>query len=139
MLAVWTDPPGSNRYRHDRGRAIRYGKPPTQGDCGRQDVFVPGGSDEQCDQNQTHEHGETGRGDPRMAVIDQEIAERYAIYNGDCCEVFPKIPDASIHLSLYSPPFGGLYHYSSDERDLSNCLDYNQFFEHYDFTIRYLA
>jgi hypothetical protein len=49
-----------------------------------------------------------------------------------------KLPDASIHLSLYSPPFGGLYHYSSDERDLSNCTDYEQFFAHYDFVVREL-
>ena len=55
-----------------------------------------------------------------MAVIDQEISGRYAVYNGDCCEVMRKLPDGSIHLSVYSPPFCGLYQYSSSERDLSN-------------------
>jgi DNA modification methylase len=53
-----------------------------------------------------------------MAVITQQITERYAIYNGDCCEVMPTLPDGSIHLSVYSPPLGVLYHYSSRERDL---------------------
>ena len=71
-----------------------------------------------------------------MAVIDQVISERYAVYNADCMDVMGKIPDASIHLSIYSPPFGGLYHYSSSERDLSNCKDYNQFFQHYAFVVR---
>ena len=74
-----------------------------------------------------------------MAVIEQKITDRYAIYNGDCIEVMGKMPDASVHLSIYSPPFGGLYHYSSSERDLSNCSDYTQFFEHYAFVVRELA
>jgi DNA modification methylase len=69
-------------------------------------------------------------------VINQEIREQYAIYNGDCLEVMPQIKKESIHFSIYSPPFGGLYHYSSSERDLSNCKDYNQFFEHYDFVVK---
>lgn len=74
-----------------------------------------------------------------MAVADQKITDRYAIYNGDCCEVMATLPDASIHLSVYSPPFGGLYHYSSSEKDLSNCRDYDQFFEHYAFVVREIA
>jgi DNA modification methylase len=71
-----------------------------------------------------------------VAVIHQEIADRYAVYNGDCIEVMRSLPDESIHLSIYSPPFGGLYHYSSNDRDLSNCRDYGQFFEHYAFVVR---
>ena len=71
-----------------------------------------------------------------MAVLDQKLTDRYAIYNGDCIEVMAKLPKESIHLSIYSPPFGGLYHYSSSERDLSNCKDYKQFFDHYTFVVR---
>ena len=74
-----------------------------------------------------------------MAVIEQKITDRYAIYNSDCIEVMQSMPEESIHLSVYSPPFGGLYHYSSSERDLSNCKDYQQFFEHYAFVVRELA
>ena len=74
-----------------------------------------------------------------MAVNDQVITDKYALYNGDCVEVMASLPDESIHLSIYSPPFGGLYHYSSNERDLSNCDDYDQFFEHYTFVVRELA
>jgi DNA modification methylase len=73
-----------------------------------------------------------------MAVLDQVITDRYALYNGDCHEVMAEFPDESIGLSVYSPPFGGLYNYSSDERDLSNCNDYDEFFEHYTFTVREL-
>jgi len=74
-----------------------------------------------------------------VAVIDQKITDKYAIYNGDCIEVMKALPAESIHLSYYSPPFGGLYHYSSNEHDLSNCSDYDQFFEHYAFVVRELA
>jgi hypothetical protein len=74
-----------------------------------------------------------------MAVIDQVIADRYAIYNGDCIEVMRSLPDSSIHLSIYSPPFCGLYNYSSDPRDLSNCRDYDEFFVHYDFVVKEIA
>jgi hypothetical protein len=74
-----------------------------------------------------------------MAVNEQKITDQYAIYNGDCIEVMAAMPDASLHLSVYSPPFGGLYHYSSDDRDLSNCKDYAEFFEHYTFVVRELA
>jgi hypothetical protein len=73
-----------------------------------------------------------------MAVVTQEITDRYALYCGDAVDVMASVPDESIHLSLYSPPFAGLYQYSSDERDLSNCLDRDEFFEHYGFIVREL-
>jgi DNA modification methylase len=70
-----------------------------------------------------------------VAVIDQQVTNQYALYNGDCLEVMPTLPDGSIHLSIYSPPFAGLYHYSSSERDLSNSRDYAEFMEHYCFVV----
>lgn len=73
-----------------------------------------------------------------MAIKDQLITDRYAIYNGDCIEVLGAMPDEKIHLSIYSPPFGGLYHYSSDVRDLSNADNYEDFFEHYGYVVKEL-
>lgn len=73
-----------------------------------------------------------------MAVNGQTITDDYAIYLGDCCEVMQKVPDESIHLSVYSPPFGGLYHYSSSPRDLSNSSSYLEFFSHYEFVVKEL-
>jgi DNA modification methylase len=70
-----------------------------------------------------------------VGCIDQLITENYAIYNGDACQVLPDIPDESVGLSIYSPPFGGLYHYSSAEEDLSNASDYETFFAHYDYIV----
>lgn len=70
-----------------------------------------------------------------MAVRNQIISDAYAIYEGDCVEVMQSLPDDSVHLSVYSPPFGGLYHYSSNDRDLSNSKDYDEFFRHYAFVV----
>jgi hypothetical protein len=74
-----------------------------------------------------------------VAVIEQTITDSYALYNGDAVEVMATLPEASVGLSVYSPPFAGLYPYSSDERDLSNCDSYEAFFEHYGFVIREVA
>ena len=74
-----------------------------------------------------------------MAVHDQELTADYALYLGDACEVLETLPSQSIHLSIYSPPFAGLYHYSSSPKDLSNCRNYEEFFEHYTFVVRGLT
>jgi len=71
-----------------------------------------------------------------MAVKNQILTDEYALYNGDCLEVMPKFGDGSMHFSIYSPPFAGLYHYSSNARDLSNSRNYKEFFEHYEFVVR---
>jgi len=71
-----------------------------------------------------------------MAIKDQVITDNYAIYNADCVEMMKNIPDGKIHLSVYSPPFGGLYNYSSDDRDLSNCDSYDEFFDHYEYVVK---
>jgi DNA modification methylase len=76
-----------------------------------------------------------------VAAIDQQVTPKYALYNGDCIPVMRDLPDGSIHLSIYSPPFateggGALYHYSSSDRDLSNARTYAEFFAHYEFVVR---
>lgn len=71
-----------------------------------------------------------------MTVIRQKMGEYFAAYHGDCCEVLPELPDESVHMSIYSPPFADLYNYSSDDRDMSNCTSYAQFLEHYGFLVR---
>jgi len=74
-----------------------------------------------------------------VGILEQQITDEYAIYNGDSIEVVQKIPDESVHLSIYSPPFCGLYTYSSNERDLSNCRTYAEFFEHYRFLVEQIT
>lgn len=69
----------------------------------------------------------------------QHITDDYAIYNSDCMEVMPTIPDNSVGLSIYSPPFAGLYQYSSDHRDFSNCEDKEQFLQQYEYLVAEIA
>ena len=70
---------------------------------------------------------------------EQTHEENYSIYNSDCMEVITTMPDESIDLSVYSPPFAGLYNYSSSERDFSNCDSKEQFLEQYEYLIKEMA
>ena len=73
-----------------------------------------------------------------ISVKDQAITERYALYNGDSCEILRGIPENSVHFEIYSPPFASLYTYSNSERDLGNCRTKSEFFRHFEFIIREL-
>jgi DNA modification methylase len=74
-----------------------------------------------------------------MEVKDQLITDNYAIYNSDCMLVLPTLKSDSVDLSIYSPPFAGLYNYSSSEHDFSNCEDKEQFLQQYDYLIAEMA
>lgn len=79
-----------------------------------------------------------------MAIGSQTITDSYALYHGDACEVLQSLPTESMDMSIYSPPFatevgGCLYHYSSSERDLSNCRNYEEFFKHYEYIVEHIA
>lgn len=58
---------------------------------------------------------------------------RYAAYQGDCVDVMRQMPDASIDLAVYSPPFSNLYCYSDSQADMGNCRDDDEFLQHYTF------
>lgn len=70
-----------------------------------------------------------------MNCITQADGDAYTIYHGDCIEVMRGLPDASIDYSIFSPPFASLYTYSNSPRDLGNCADDAEFFEHFAFVI----
>jgi len=71
-----------------------------------------------------------------VKVLDQRIEADWALYHGDTMEVIKGMDDASIDLSVFSPPFASLYTYSASERDLGNSKDYEQFFDGFAFLIR---
>jgi DNA modification methylase len=54
-------------------------------------------------------------------------------------EVMPTLPSESVDLSIYSPPFAGLYQYSSSERDFSNCESKEKFLEQYEYLVSEVA
>lgn len=73
-----------------------------------------------------------------MNVLNQVIKENYSLYNGDSCEIMTTIPDNSIHYSIFSPPFADLYVYSNSERDMGNCKNKSEFYEHFRFIVKEL-
>lgn len=68
-------------------------------------------------------------------IKEQLIKENYALYCSDCMYVLPSLEPESIDLSVYSPPFAGLYNYSSSENDFSNCETKDQFLKQYEFLV----
>ena len=73
-----------------------------------------------------------------MNVKDQYITDQYAMYCGDTTEVIKGVPDDSIGLIVYSPPFSSLYTYSNSDRDLGNSRNDEEFFRHFDFIVNEL-
>lgn len=71
-----------------------------------------------------------------MNIIDQKITENYAIYNADTTEAIKMIPDNSVGMIIYSPPFSSLYTYSNSDRDLGNSHSDEEFFTHFSFIIQ---
>tara|TARA_R100000544_G_scaffold35031_1_gene22155 strand:- start:21 stop:1025 length:1005 start_codon:yes stop_codon:yes gene_type:complete len=70
---------------------------------------------------------------------EQKITEDYAIYNSDCMEVIKDMPNQSVDLSVYSPPFASLYTYSSSERDMSNVSSIEEFTTQFEFLVKEMS
>jgi len=68
-------------------------------------------------------------------VIDQEIGEGFAAYHGDCVEVASRLPESSVHYSVFSPPFASLYTYSASDRDMGNSKTDQEFADHMRFLV----
>jgi superfamily II DNA or RNA helicase len=67
---------------------------------------------------------------------DTVTGKRWLLMLGDSASRLMEIPDNSVGLSVYSPPFVDLFTYSNTHRDLGNCYNRDQFFSHYAFIIR---
>lgn len=66
-----------------------------------------------------------------MNILNQAQGENWTLANGDCIEVLNSLPENSIHLSIFSPPYASLYTYSNSDRDLGNSINDDQFYEHF--------
>jgi hypothetical protein len=65
-----------------------------------------------------------------------EQNEWFDIKRGDCVKLIQDVPDESIGLSVFSPPFAELYTYSSHVEDMGNSKDYNEFLTQFGFLIK---
>ena len=69
---------------------------------------------------------------------ETESNDQYMIKRGDCVQLIKDLPNESIGLSVFSPPFAELYTYSSHVEDMGNSKDYNEFLIQFGFLIREL-
>jgi len=63
------------------------------------------------------------------------ITENWAAYNGDCVEVLRDLPSDTMGLSVFSPPFPGMYAYTDSPRDMGNAGNTDAMLDHFEFLI----
>jgi DNA modification methylase len=73
--------------------------------------------------------------EPQPYVTDDATGQNWHLMLGDSCERLSEIPDNSVGLSVYSPPFASLFTYSPSDRDIGNSTSRDEFIEHYGFVI----
>lgn len=61
--------------------------------------------------------------------------DKYWLMRGDCVEKTKEIPDGTVDLVVFSPPFSELYTYSSHVEDMGNSKNYDEFESHFKFLI----
>jgi len=69
---------------------------------------------------------------------ESEQNEWYKIKRGDCVQLIQELPNESVGLSVFSPPFAELYTYSSHLEDMGISKDYNEFLTQFGFLIKEL-
>lgn len=71
----------------------------------------------------------------QIRCLGEAHGSRFAAYHGDCVDVLSQMPDACIDFSVYSPPFGSLFVYSTSAADMGNSTD-EEFAAHYSYLVR---
>jgi DNA modification methylase len=71
-------------------------------------------------------------------IMDQASGDSWTLYNGDSAEVLPDLPDRSVDLAVFSPPFSSTYTYSPSDRDLGNVPNDDVFWQQFAYISREL-
>ena len=69
----------------------------------------------------------------KAKCLDQIEGERFKAFNGDSIEIVAEIPENSIGLSVFSPPFPGMYAYTNSARDVGNVRNFSELVEHFSY------
>lgn len=64
-----------------------------------------------------------------------EQGERWTLMLGDCVERTTEVEDESVGLSVFSPPFPGMYVYSDSPRDMGNARSVEELVEHFAYLV----
>ena len=67
---------------------------------------------------------------------DVVTGDTWTAHLGDTVEVHRELEDDSVDFMIFSPPFSSLYTYSASDRDMGNCKNTGEFYEHYRFLIK---
>ncbi len=65
--------------------------------------------------------------------MTERTGDRWRLLLGDCVERTAEIEDESVGVSVFSPPFPGMYVYSDSERDMGNSRTVAELVEHFRF------
>lgn len=71
-------------------------------------------------------------------VFDTEDVktENYWLMRGDCVQRIKEVPDKSVDIMIFSPPFADLYVYSNHVEDMGNVSGYEQFKEQFRYLVK---
>lgn len=69
-------------------------------------------------------------------ILQEDHGENFAMFNADCVEYSKSLPDNSIDLMVYSPPFSSLYVYSESVADMGNVGSDAEFIEQYRYLVK---
>jgi DNA modification methylase len=61
--------------------------------------------------------------------------QNFELILGDCVTECKKLKDNSIDYSFFSPPFGALYVFSNDPKDMSNVKNNDEFLQHFKYLV----
>ena len=80
-----------------------------------------------------HELNKQQKRDEMEYKTDEKEGDGWRVMLGDSCERIKEIATDSIGLSVFSPPFPGMYAYTNSARDVGNVKDFTQLINHFSF------
>jgi len=63
------------------------------------------------------------------------MSDKYTLRHGDCVELIQEVESDSVGYTIFSPPFASLYTYTDSPRDMGNCANHGEFFEHFAYLV----
>lgn len=68
--------------------------------------------------------------------FDEVKTEKYWLMKGDSCQEIKRLPDNSVDLIIFSPPFSSLFTYSNYIHDMGNNDNHDEFFKQYSYLLK---
>lgn len=72
---------------------------------------------------------------PEKPMHSEIKTDDFWLMNDDCVRAIKMVPDESVHLSIFSPPFAELYVYSDKAEDMGNVKNHDEFSKHFSYLV----